>query len=75
MTVDKTELQDALKALLEKIAILDEAKRNEAGIPEILTNIVSVRSFADVGLLTNNAGLVIKTADRGEFHLTIVRSH
>jgi len=75
MTVDKTELQDALKALLEKIAILDEAKRNETGIPEILTNIVSVRSFADVGLLTNNAGLVIKTADRGEFHLTIVRSH
>lgn len=37
-------------------------------------NIASVQSFADAGVLTNDAGLVVRMADGSEFQLTIVQS-
>ncbi len=33
-----------------------------------------VRTYAEVGMLTNNAGLVIRLADGSEYQLTLVRS-
>jgi hypothetical protein len=36
--------------------------------------IVDVSTFEEQGVLTNNKGLVIKTADGSEFQVTIVRS-
>jgi hypothetical protein len=34
----------------------------------------SIQTFRDAGVMTNNRGLVINTADGSEFQLTIVRS-
>ncbi len=44
---------------------------------EVLTeieDIAAVRTFNDVGMLSGNAGLVIRTEDGAEFQLTIVQS-
>ena len=38
-------------------------------------NISSVRSFEDVGMLTMNAGLVLRFQDGSEYQLTIVERH
>jgi hypothetical protein len=44
---------------------IDEAIRDE---------VVSYRTFADAGLFTNDAGLVVRLADGTEYQLTVVRS-
>ena len=41
---------------------------------EMDEHIDSVRTFEECMLLTRNRGLVIKTPDGSEFHLTIVKS-
>ena len=33
-----------------------------------------VRTYADLGMLTNNAGLVVEMDDGSEFQITVVRS-
>jgi hypothetical protein len=38
------------------------------------TPIVSMRTFADAGLLTNNHGLVVRLQDGSEFQIQIVKS-
>ena len=72
--MNEKELQDALKTLLREIALMDEDKASDAGVPDDLVNLRRVRTYEEDGVLTNNAGLVITTADGGEFQLTIVRS-
>jgi hypothetical protein len=73
--MDEQELQDALKNLLDEIAILDEEDRAEIDLfLEDLADVQRVRTFEEEGVLTRNAGLVVTTADGGEFQLTIVRS-
>jgi len=37
-------------------------------------DIASARTFEDVGVLTLNAGLVVRTSDGSEFQITIVQS-
>lgn len=56
--MNENELQDALKDL-----ITDE-----------MDDVARVSSFEDQGIMTNNAGLVIRMADGSEFQLTIVKS-
>ena len=68
------ELQDALKALLRNIALMDEVDASDAGVPDDLVNLRRVRTYKEDGVLANNAGLVITTADGAEFQLSIVRS-
>ena len=70
----ENELQDALKTLLRGIALMDEDKASDLGVPDDLVNLRRVRTYQDDGVLTGNAGLVVTTADGGEFQLTIVRS-
>ena len=72
--MDERELQDALKTLLEEIAFMDEEDREDAGLGGDLAGVKRVRTFDEEGVLTNNAGLVITTADGSEFQLTVVRS-
>jgi len=72
--VNENELQDALKTLLREIALMNEGKASDAGVPDDLVNLRRVRTFYEEGMLTNNAGLVVTTADGTEFQLTIVRS-
>ncbi len=70
--MDRHELQDALKNLLDDIAFMDDEERAEAGIPDEL--VVRASTFADEGVLTTDAGLVVATKDGSEFQITIVRS-
>ena len=67
------EFQDALKALLDEIACMDAEDLEQFGLPEDLGGIENVRTFAEAGLLTDNAGLVVETGS-GEYQLTVVRS-
>ena len=72
--MDETELQDALKSLLRQIALMDEDQAAEADVPDDLVNLRRVRTYQEDGVLSQNAGLVVTTADGSEFQLTIVRS-
>jgi hypothetical protein len=51
----------------------DEGDRD--GLPESdLDQQVSIRTFEEAGLLTNNAGLVVSYGDGDQFQVTIVQS-
>lgn len=41
--------------------------------PDTAPEIRRVETFEDAGLLTDNRGLVVRTADGGEFEITIVQ--
>ncbi len=43
-------------------------------MPDALINLRRVRTYEEEGILTQNAGMVITTADGSEFQITIVRS-
>ncbi len=68
------EFQDALKAVLREIALMDEDEASDAGVPEELVNLRRVRTYQEDGVLSSNAGLVVTTAGGTELQLTIVRS-
>ena len=70
--MDEHELQDALKGLLDDVAFMDDEERAEAGISDEL--VLRVSTFADEGVLTTDAGLVVTARDGSEFQITIVRS-
>ncbi len=72
--MDEHELQDALKTLLRDIALMNEDEAGDANVPDDLVNLRRVRTFDEDGVLTQNAGLTVTTADGSEFQLTIVRS-
>lgn len=72
--MDERELQDALKALLEEIAFMEDEDWEHADLPDELAGVKGVRTYEEEGVLSNNAGLVVTTADGAEFQLTIVRS-
>ena len=58
----ETEFRD----VLQEILVLD--------MEESPSQITTVISFADLQLLTPNTGLVIRTRDRSEFQITIVKT-
>jgi hypothetical protein len=64
--MDEKEMQDALIGL-----IADEAMTSEYFGDD---NVRSVDSFESEGVLTNNAGIVLRLMDGSEFQITIVRS-
>ena len=72
--MDEHELQDALKTLLREIALMSEDEAGDANVPDDLVNLRRVRTFDEDGVLTQNAGLTVMTADGSEFQVTIVRS-
>ena len=67
-------LQNLLADLLAQVADMDAEDLVHAGLDDELADIVHVRSFADAGILSGNAGVVLATEGR-EFQITIVRSH
>ena len=71
--MNENELQDALKNLLEESAFMDDEDRADAGISDEL--VLRVSTFADEGVLTTDAGLVVTAKDGSEFQITIVRSN
>jgi hypothetical protein len=72
--MDERELQDALKALLEEVAFMDDEERTDAGLPDELAGVKRVSTYEEEGVLTRDAGLVVTMAEGAEFQLTIVRS-
>jgi len=72
--MNETELQDALKDLLEETRVMQADQREEAGFDDDWTDIDRVRTYEEAGLLTNDAGLVITLAGGIEFQVTIKRS-
>ncbi len=72
--MNERELQNALRALLEQIALDDDEEREMFGIPDELGRVERVRTYEEEGVLTRDAGLVTTTANGSEFQLTIVRS-
>ncbi len=68
------EFQDALKALLDEVACMDSDDLEQFDLPHDLGGVENVRTFEEAGVLTQNAGLVIETADGSEWQVTIVRS-
>jgi hypothetical protein len=79
--ITATELQNALAGML----MMDGAEDlfteaiSEAHRPELDMNfeppaIIDAPTFADEGVMTTDAGLVIYTSDGSQFQLTIVRS-
>jgi len=78
MVISDQELQDALLAVLIGEAdptepLLEAGDNGESGegSPVLLDSVIS---FAEAGVLTYNAGLVLGLSDGAEFQLTIVRS-
>jgi len=69
--MNETEMQDALKTLLEEIAYMDADERDRLGV---LDDIENVSTFEEAGVLTNNAGLVVRLGDGSKFQVTIVQS-
>jgi len=53
-----------------------EALNDDAGtdVPDGIEEVSAVETFAEAGLLTNDAGLVLHMADGSEWQVTIVRS-
>ena len=72
--MNEKDFQDALKALLREVALMDEAAASAAGVPDALINLRRVRTYEEEGILTQNAGMVITTASGETFQLTLVRS-
>ena len=71
MAFTERKMQQFLAALLESseaAEVAEEFVDGDAEAPEI-----SVTSFRDAGVLTNNAGLVVRVGRR-EFQLTVVES-
>jgi len=58
--MDNKELTAALQEALDDLDVEDEIRR--------------VETFEEVGMLTNDAGLVITMQDGSEFQVTIVQS-
>ncbi len=72
--MNETELQDTLRTLLQELSYMDTDDLDHFDIPCELAEIERIRTFDEAGVLTQDAGLVITTADGSEFQLTIVQS-
>jgi len=72
--MNEMEMQDALKTLLEEIAYMDADDRGQFGVPDELDDVECIRTFEEAGVLTNNAGFILKLAGGSEFQIAIVQS-
>ena len=71
-----TEVQEGLRALLdEALAVaIGEIDESEMTMPQELENLIRVESYEDAGILTTDAGMVLRFKRGEEFQITIVRS-
>ena len=72
--MDEQELEQALSEVLAEAGMTEPDDELTVTVPVELTGIEEVRTYRDAGVLTNNAGLVIRMKGGGEFQLTIVQS-
>lgn len=75
--VDADDLARAVGALLEDYAasaLADQLGVDEDDAPMLAFGEDGVRLYADAGLLTRDAGVVVRLENGAEFQLTVVRS-
>ncbi len=72
--MDDFTLQTVLGATLDNLALADADELAGQDLPEELAELDGTRSFEQAGVLTYNAGLVLRMADGAEYQLTIVQS-
>jgi hypothetical protein len=75
--MDEQELQDGLKLMLDDALAMvlgDLDPDDGIEMPEAFECLNRVATYDEVGILTTDKGLVIRTADGSEFQITIVRS-
>ena len=70
MTSD--ELAFGIKSLLEFVQD-DEDVREDHGLPDEFET-ARIRTFDEVGMLTRDAGLVVKLSDGRTFQVTVIQS-
>lgn len=67
--MDEKEMQDALIGLIE-----DEAMADFFTCEGAATDVRDIESFKDAGVLTNNAGIVLRLMDGSEYQITVIKS-
>jgi len=72
--MNATELQDALKTLLEELSYMDADDFDQFDVPRELAEIERISTFDEAGVLTRDRGVVVQTSDGAEFQVTIVQS-
>ena len=68
--MDEKDFETGLAEILEQVGDLDAQVYSE--ITDV--GIEYVRKYEDVGMLTNNKGVIVKMKDGSEFQMTIVQS-
>lgn len=79
LPIDSDDLALAIGALLEDATVPDLfaeiTGEDPAQLPELDDRLDrGVIPFRDAGVMTNNAGLVVRLSDGSEFQITVVRS-
>jgi hypothetical protein len=75
MTTDERGLQEGMRAMIEEIAYMDEEDLRDLGLDMAAPMAeAEVGTFEEHGVLTTNAGLVLRLGDGTEYQLTIVQS-
>ena len=76
-----SDLQQSLEALFETITDAREMEDTSDladamldAVDDLTPEVDSVRSFESAGVMTSDAGLVVRLADGSEFQITIVQS-
>ena len=71
--MNATDLQDALHELLNAASGADPEDRT-IDVPDGLSGLGRIRTYEEAGVLTRDAGLIIRMQDGSEFQITIVQS-
>ncbi|MFW6124523.1 MAG: hypothetical protein ACOC46_00125 [Pirellulales bacterium] len=67
-------LARAISATLDSIALGDADELAELELPEQLADVDATRSYAEAGVLTSDAGFVLRMADGSEYQVTVKQS-
>ncbi len=67
-------LARAISAALDSIGLADADELADFELPEQLAEIDVTRSYAEAGVLTQDAGFVLRMMDGSEFQVTLKQS-
>lgn len=69
-------IAEIIGGLIENVSEMDAADLAHAGLDREFADLngASVRSYQDAGILTSDAGFVLRLDDGTEYQITVVRS-
>jgi len=74
MKTSAKEFSEALQSLVDQVIDGDEELMNELAYDPKLFGDGSTQTYSELGILTTDAGFVLRTADGSEYQVTIVKS-